>query len=735
MDDCRANITRWAEIALLLTVLLAAPGSVGQTLVTTVTVGANPVAVAVNTTTGKVYVANQDSNTVTVIDGATNNPVNVPTGAGPAAVAVNPLTNSIYVANGDAGTLTVIDGATNHTSTITAGSGAGAIAINLSTNMVYVANGAANTVTAIDGATHHTTNISVGRRPTAIAIDSATNKIFAANYASGDVSIIDGVTNAVTTIVVGTTPRAIAVNERTNQIYVANYGNNTVSVIDGHSLTVTSVAVPNSPLALAIDPVRNKILVASSATDSGTMIDGSDLSVTSLDAGSAPYAVGVDALTGKAYFVNHLHYGTVTMVDEASGGSNSVSVGANPTALAINPSSNQIYVINSADGTVSVLAGGTVPGLQFVAATPCRIVDTRRQPEQFGGPYISGGTSRSFAVPQSACNIPATATVFSLNVTVVPRAPSLGYLTIWPADEAQPFVSTLNSPDGRVKANAAIVPAGAGGAVAVYVSDSSDVILDINGYFQPADWRTLQFFPVPLCRVFDTRWTTGVLGGPYVHRGSERDFPVLASDCQLPTNALAYSMNFTVVPVAGRPLGYLTVWPAGSAQPFVSTLNNPTATTLANAAIVPAGASGAIAVYADEDTQLIADVNGYFAPPASGGLALYPLSPCRVLDTRATGGAFSGQRSPPVPVTASSCGIPSLAQEYVFNATVVPIGSLGYLTLWAHGDGMPNVSTLNATDGMTASNMAIIGNHDGQTDAYAFGLTQLILDITSYFAP
>jgi hypothetical protein len=64
-----------------------------------------------------------------------------------------------------------------------------------------------------------------------------------------------------------------------------------------------------------------------------------------------------------------------------------------------------------------------------------------------------------------------------------------------------------------------------------------------------------------------------------------------------------------------------------------------------------------------------------------------------------------------------------------------PICSLGYLTLWAHGDPMPGVSTLNATDGVTASNIAIIGNVNGETNAYAYGVTQLILDIPSYFAP
>jgi len=193
-------------------------------------------------------------------------------------------------------------------------------------------------------------------------------------------------------------------------------------------------------------------------------------------------------------------------------------------------------------------------------------------------------------------------------------------------------------------------------------------------------------------------------------------------------------MNFTVVPVDG-PVGYLALWPAGSPRPLVSTLNDFTATIVANAALVPAGTEGAIAAFTTNDTQLIGDVNGYFAAPGTGGFSLYPLAPCRVIDTRAAGGPFTGQRSPPVNVAGSACGIPASAQEYVFNATVVPVGLLGYLTLWADGDPRPGVSNLNATDGYTTSNMAIVGNHDGETDAYANASTQLILDIASYFAP
>jgi hypothetical protein len=149
---------------------------------------------------------------------------------------------------------------------------------------------------------------------------------------------------------------------------------------------------------------------------------------------------------------------------------------------------------------------------------------------------------------------------------------------------------------------------------------------------------------------------------------------------------------------------------------------------------VPASTSGDISVYSTNDTQLLIDINGYFAA-GPGGLSLYPVAPCRVIDTRQGRGAFSGTLSPPVDVADSVCAPPVTAQAYVFNATVVPVGALGYLTLWPDGATQPLVSTLNALDGSISSNMAIVPSTNGKVDAYASGLTQLILDISSYFAP
>ena len=371
---------------------------------------------------------------------------------------------------------------------------------------------------------------------------------------------------------------------------------------------------------------------------------------------------------------------------------------------------------------------------QFVPVAPCRLVDTR----QTGNP-VKGGTSQNFPVTQlGGCGIPINSTAFSLNVTVAPQGP-LGYLTIWPTGQDQPTVSTMNSQDGRIKANAAIVPSGFDSGVSVYASDTTDVILDIDGYFAHPTSQSYQFYPLAPCRVVDTRSGSNQpagLGPPSLPAKQQRDLPILKSPCLSGINgAQAYSFNVTVVPnPAGQPLGYLTVWPSNQTQPTVSTLNNPTATVVANAAIVPAAPDGDIDVYAYNSTDLIIDINGYFATPGQNGLSMYPAAPCRVLDTRNNNGSpFSGEKT--VNVEGSACAPPGSAQAYIFNATVVPPGQMPYLTLWPDAQQQPVVSTLNAYDGLITSNMAIVPTTNGSIDAFTAGLTHLILDISGYFAP
>jgi len=401
----------------------------------------------------------------------------------------------------------------------------------------------------------------------------------------------------------------------------------------------------------------------------------------------------------------------------------------------------QVVAKNSAGATASPIWRFTVgepTGLLFVAIAPCRLVDTRNPNGPLGGPVLPAKQFRTFPLSIHSCVAPAAPAAFSLNITVVPQGP-LGFLTVWPTGLDQPVVSTLNALDGRIKANAAIVPAGTSGSVNLYATDAAHAIVDINGYFvQPGASNALAFYPVKPCRVADTRTNAP----PALAGNSTRSFNVLGSSCGIPAAARAYALNATVVPLTPG-FGFLTLWPTGQARPTVSTLNALTGTVTANAAIVPAGFEGEISAYGTDNANLILDINGYFAPAGSAGaLTFRTLAPCRVLDTRLATGPLGGpilaaNATRNIPITSSACQVPTTAQSYSMNATVVPPAAFGFLTLWAAGSTRPTVSTLNALDGALTSNAAIVpaSTPGGAINVHGSDAVHLLLDISGYFAP
>jgi DNA-binding beta-propeller fold protein YncE len=382
---------------------LAVPTAVhAQKILNTVSVGSAPEAVAINTLTNKVYVANFLGGNVTVVDGSTDTTTTVQTRAHPVAVAVNENTNKVYVAChgsfpavGGAGGITVIDGDTGSTTTVADPGLPVAVAVNAATNRIYVAHWIGGNVTVIDGDTNSSTTVAVpqatGVTRSAIAVNPVTNKIYVANSDNsagrtnaGNIIVIDGATNATTVVTDHNayTPHSIAVNTRTNKIYVANEGlpgtnHGNVTVLDGVTNTAMTLTDPRgfAPYAVAVNQTTNKIFVADfndAAEDlkgSITMIDGVTDSITNLVDPNAisPCALAVDATANKIYVANcggaNLP-GSVTIVD---GATNSVTAladpnAASPQAIAIDAGTNRIYVANTMSNNVTVINGSAPSG-------------------------------------------------------------------------------------------------------------------------------------------------------------------------------------------------------------------------------------------------------------------------------------------------------------------------------------------------------------------------------------
>src|SRR5579859_6714628 len=494
-----------ASFIIIIAMILWASLLPAQNVAAVLPAGANPGDVAVNPVTNKIYVVNTGSNTVTVIDGATNITTTIPVATSD-AVAVNPVTNRIYVAN-TAGTVTIIDGATNAaittvaagngltsvavnpvtnkvyavghqsnsvteidgvtnavTATITTGSGPESLAINTVTNKIYVTDtgpggtGSGTTVTVIDGATHSTLPVPVGNTPFNVVANPITDKIYVNNTFDGTVTVIDGATNTTSTI--SANVGAMAVNAATNKIYAVNNASKTVMVIDGATNAVSAIATTIAPVSVQVNPVTNQIYaVGNLGTGSGVaVIDGGSSQVTATlpISGDSQSGAAINPLTNKVYVVssgtNAANPGFITVIDGATNSTGTVNAGTNPFAVATNPITGQIYVANRMSDNVSVIDGATnavstVNAGSFPVAVAVNLASNRI--------YVANQKSNTVTVIDAANNNSTT----PVGVGVAPRALAVNPATnqIYVAnggDEINP--STVTVIDGPTNATTTV---------------------------------------------------------------------------------------------------------------------------------------------------------------------------------------------------------------------------------------------------------------------------------------
>lgn len=267
-----------------------------NTVTATVPVGSGPFGVAINASGTNVYVANWDSNDVSVIDTATNTVIaTVPVGKEPKGVAVTPDGTKVYVTNTNSSTVSVIDTATN----------------------IVIA------------------NVSVGIYPLGVAVSPDGNKAYVTNYGSGNVSVINTANNTVTTTIsVGSIPSGIIVNSAGTKAYVANHGSNTVSVINTTTDTViATVPVGSGPFGVAVNLAGSKAYVTNSVSNTVSVIDTSTNTViATIPVGSIPSGIAANP-SKKVYVVNH-GSNTVSVINTITNSiTATIPVGSGPTAF------------------------------------------------------------------------------------------------------------------------------------------------------------------------------------------------------------------------------------------------------------------------------------------------------------------------------------------------------------------------------------------------------------------
>jgi YVTN family beta-propeller protein/VCBS repeat-containing protein len=386
--------------------------------------GASPYGVAVVGTTA--YVANQGTNTVSVINTSTGQTIGAPlvVGSAPTGAVASVDGKYVFVSNRNSGTVSVIRTADNKVidinpatpttvDAIKVGSQPEFMAVNTSdistpTGVVakgtrlYVANYGSGTVSVIDISNPEApkvvdTNtatptvvdaIKVGTNPRSIGFVVTPNgpRLYVVNRGSGTVSVVDAATNkaidlnpATTTtidaITVGSAPQQIVINGDGTRAYVTNFSSNSVSIIDTTTnkvvdanpatQAVDAIAVPSTPIGVAISKDGSLVYVAN-GNDRVSVIDTKTMKVVNtIQIDTAPDTNNYHTMVMRsdgAMIITDMTDKALRVVTYQRGNTAPVAI-ANPTVGAPNPSTGAVTgSVNLKDWDGDPLTYTTVSG-------------------------------------------------------------------------------------------------------------------------------------------------------------------------------------------------------------------------------------------------------------------------------------------------------------------------------------------------------------------------------------
>ena len=329
----------------------------------TIAVGLNPQGIAITYDSRFAYVANNNGNSVSVLDLTTNTVVQTITDVSfnqPYTITINPAGTKAYVTNSNGETVTIIDLTTNLvTGTISGFDGPSGCVITPDGNYAYVNNyggaivqsGYGVTVSVVDLNTPAiVATVALGPpappyvAPAALAITPDGAYVYVVNYVTGDtgtgtISIIRTSNNTaqLNAITGFSGPFAIAITPDGQYAYITNFGSNnfapigtTVSVVSLSSNTiVATIPLGIQPAGVAITPYSSYAYVS----NYNTLYEEPDFG----------------DLTAGEGTVNIINTKTNKVV------SPTIQVDLSPGAVAISPNGRFAYVSNYTSNTVSVI--------------------------------------------------------------------------------------------------------------------------------------------------------------------------------------------------------------------------------------------------------------------------------------------------------------------------------------------------------------------------------------------
>ncbi|MFN8074869.1 MAG: LamG-like jellyroll fold domain-containing protein [Kineosporiaceae bacterium] len=377
------------------------------------------------------------------------------------------------------------------------------------------------------------------------------------------------------------------------------------------------------------------------------------------------------------------------------------------------------------------------PPSYYKTVNPARLLDTRSGTGGTTGPVAGGKTIRLQL--RGVAPIPSSVDVTAVAMTLTSVSPSTdGWLMAYAENTPRPNAALTQYKGGAGNvSDFAIVQLGNNGYVDIYTTGTTQIMVDVIGYFttNPTTAGSMTYFPSTPETILDTRGDKngGALGAPIAKINSGSTLAVqVAGKAGVPLGADAALVHLSAADAPAP--GYLEAWPDGATPPNSSMLQYPGAFARAITQIVPLASNGKMDLRPSTGpVNLIATVIGYFDITTSGK-KFHSLPVARIIDTR------TGNPTPPgsavtvgqgdAVVADDACIVVSVTKPYYSGDT-----RNGWLAL-ASADGTNYGSGgLNFTGERSYSNTDIVPTGASRGIRTASNATiHLIVDRLGYFS-
>jgi glucose/arabinose dehydrogenase len=366
-------------------------------------------------------------------------------------------------------------------------------------------------------------------------------------------------------------------------------------------------------------------------------------------------------------------------------------------------------------------------------AVATRVFDSRTQ-AGIAGPLRAGTTRLVDVAPAGS-----TARAALVNITQI-RPKGSGFVSAWAPRSLRPINAVVNTPDDAVVANAAVVPLVAEGRVVVMASTTSDVVVDVLGFFHTGATSVAagRYLPLSPVQVVDSSQPPSA-SNTYSLIPSGADTVVrvpIGGAFGVPAGSGSVALGVTAVngSAAG---GHIVAYPAGGGVPPTANVNVVPGDQRSNLVVVPMGANAVDVRMRGGVTSVRVVLYGHItdgaAPSSSSGLFV-PVTATREVDSR-----FS---NPFARLAANAVGtdnpavVPDTAVAVVQNVVASQSGGAGSMTTFDAAVAVPPVSnSVFTATGQTRGVLAFTATTGGSVSYRPTMAADVIVDVVGYFTP